>query len=85
MGLDLVETVMRIEEEFEIIIPDHDAMLLTTTREVVDYLMRHPEVAEKWSRDYVADSVWQILEDECEIRREDFNEDSHFIKDMGID
>ena len=85
MGLDAVETVMRIEEEFEITIPDEIAATLTTPREVIDYLMTRSEVSEKWSRDNAAMSVWLILEDELGIKREDYNEDSRFIEDMGMD
>jgi len=85
MGLDAVETVMRIEEEFEITISDEIAATLTTPREVIDYLMTRSEVSEKWSRDYIAVSVWLILEDELGIKREDYNEDSRFIEDMGMD
>lgn len=85
MGLDLVETVIRIEEEFEIRISDQDAARLTTPREVIDYLMSRHEVAEKWSRDYVSLSFWMILEDELGIDRNDFHGDSRFIEDMGAD
>jgi acyl carrier protein len=85
MGLELVETVYRIEEEFKITIPNEIAFTLTTPRKVIDYLMSLPTVNEKWSRDYVALSLWLILEDEAAINREDFNEDSRFIEDMGMD
>jgi hypothetical protein len=47
--------------------------------------MSRIEVSEKRSRDYVAISVWQIIEDEGGIRREDFNDDSRFIEDMELD
>ncbi len=85
MGLDLVNTVMRIEEEFEIEIPDKVAMTLVTPKTVIDYLMSRQEVKEKWSRDYVTISVWMILEDEAGIDRKDYNENSRFIEDMGMD
>lgn len=85
MGLGLVDTVLQIEEEFQIIIPDQVATTLTTPRKVIDYLMTLGKVKEKWSRDYVTLTVWQILENECAIERKDFNEDSRFIEDMHID
>lgn len=85
MGLDLVEMVYRIEEEFEILIPDEVATTLTTPRMVIDYLMSLPKINEKWSRSYVEISVWQIIEDEGGINRKDYNEDSRFIEDMGMD
>jgi len=84
MGLDLVETVCRIEEEFEIIIPDEAAEKMITPRNVIDYLMNRKEVGEKWSRDYVSITVWQIIEDECGVMRKDFNDDSRFIEDMNL-
>jgi hypothetical protein len=84
MGLDLVEMVYRIEEEFEITIPDEASEKMTTPRIVIDYLMSRPEVSEKWSRDYVVISVWQIIEDQGDISREDFNDDSRFIEDMNL-
>lgn len=83
MGLDLVETFFRIEEEFEIRIFDEDSEPVTTPRQLIDYLMSRPEVSPKWSRDYVSLSVWMILEDELAIDRKDFNDDSRFIEDMG--
>jgi acyl carrier protein len=84
MGLNLVEMVYRLEEEFEITIPDEAAEKMTTPRIVIDYLMSRPEVSEKWSRDYVVISVWQIIEDQGGISREDFNDDSRFIEDMNL-
>lgn len=85
MGLDLVEMIMRIEEEFEITVPEEAAVTLVTPKTVIDYLMTQPEINEKWSRDYVATSVWIIIEDEAGIIREEHNDDSRFIEDMGMD
>ncbi|MCY7377030.1 MAG: hypothetical protein LH472_13810 [Pyrinomonadaceae bacterium] len=85
MGLDLVEMIIRIEEEFEIIIPDEAAETMITPRNVIDFLMSQSKVSQKWSRDYVSITVWQILEDETGIKRENFNEDSRFVQDMGLD
>lgn len=85
MGLDLVEMVMRIEEEFEITIPDEIAVTLVTPKTVIDYLISIPKINEKCSRNYIAIIVWLILEDETGIDRKDYNEDSRFIEDMGMD
>ncbi len=38
MGLESVELVMRMEDEFSINIPDHDAAQLTTPRQLADYI-----------------------------------------------
>ena len=86
MGLDLVEMVMRIEEEFETEIPDEIAVTFTTPRKVIDYVSNLPNIKVKnYSREYITDQVWVIVEDEGGVDRQDFTEDSRFIEDMGID
>jgi acyl carrier protein len=39
-SLDIVELVMKIEEEFGISIPDEDAEKMKTVQDVVDYIQR---------------------------------------------
>ena len=85
MGLELVSMVLRVEEEFDLSMSDEDAAKITTPRQLIDYLMARPELAGKRSRDTVAESVWQIVENEIWIDRKDFTEDSRFIEDMGAD
>ncbi len=85
MGLDLVSIVYAIEAEFEIELQNSVAERLTTPRKVIDYLMSLPAVGGKWSRGYVEECVWQIIENEGGIERKEFNLDSRFIEDMGLD
>ena len=84
-GLDLVEVVIRVEEEFDIQMSDEDAASITTTGQLIDYLMKRPQLAGLRSRDSVAEEVWQIVEDELGVDRKNFNEDSRLIEDMGAD
>jgi acyl carrier protein len=86
MGLNLIEILTTIEDKFKIALSDEVAVTFTTPRKIIDYLMSCPEISEKCSRDYVENSVWQIIEEQLGIEREDFNfnEDSRFIEDMGI-
>ena len=84
-GMDLVELVYRVEEEFDLTMSDEDAALISTPRQLIDYLMMRSEVSPRWSRDYVALSVWMMVEEELGIDRNDFDEDSRFIEDMGVD
>ena len=83
MGLELVEMVLRVEDEFDISMSDEDAAKITTPRQLIEYLMARPELAGKRSRDAVAESVWQIVEGEIGVDRKDFTEDSRFTYDMG--
>ena len=45
MGLDSVELLIRVEQEFGIDIPDRDAERLTTPRTVADYICTRIELA----------------------------------------
>lgn len=86
MGLDLVELVMRVEEEFEIEIPDVEAEKMITPKHVIDYVIKQPNVRNKrLPRDLIASEVWEMIEDEGGVTRNDFDENSHFIEDMGMD
>ena len=86
MGLDIVELIMRVEEEFEIEIPDEIPENLTTPRTVIDYLAKLPKFTDQnRPREYIADKVWLIIEDVVGIDRRDYNEDSRFVEDMAMD
>jgi len=86
MGLDLVELVMRFEEEFETEIPDQIASTLLTPKDVIDYLTTKSEPGNKgMTRESVAQKVWLIIEDEIGIDISKYNENSRFIDDMHID
>jgi hypothetical protein len=85
MGLDIVELFIRFEDEFELKIPDEVAATLETPRMVIDYLMTTPEIRNKgWSREIVAEKIWFLIEDEQGINPAEYNEDSYFVMDMGM-
>jgi acyl carrier protein len=83
MGLDLVEFVMAVEQEFKLEIPDEAAETFVSPKFVIDYIFSQRK--ESLTREEVAEKVWQILVYETAIKREDFDENSRFIQDMGID
>lgn len=86
MGLDLVELIMRFEEEFETEISDQVAATLFTPRDIIDYLYNRPEIRNKGqTRESITAKVWLIIEDEIGIDPDEFHEDSRFIADMNID
>ena len=82
MGLDTVELVMAFEERFGISIPDAEAPELYTPRRVTDYIMKH-YAHRGLERSQVAAIVREVIEEETAVY--DFDEDSHFVLDMGLD
>lgn len=86
MGLDLVELVIRFEEEFETEISDKVAGELQTPRDVINFLISTPEIRNKGTtREDIAKKVWLIIEDEIGIDISEYNEYFRFIEDMGMD
>jgi hypothetical protein len=85
MGLDLVELIMSVEEEFEIEIPDELFVTFTTPRTIIDYVFNHPKIKKtNGPRESIADDIWTMIENEGGVLRRDYSEDSRFIEDMGM-
>ena len=85
MGLDLLNLTLIVEDEFEITIPNERAEAIKTPGQLVDYLLSCSELSKKWSREYVHLSVWMILEEFLGDKRQNYNDDSRFVEDMGFD
>lgn len=83
MGLDIVEFVMSVEEEFQIEIPDETKTTFVNLKTGIDYVFSR--VQNRCSREQVAEIVWKILIYETGIDRSRFDENSRFIEDMGLD
>lgn len=86
MGLDSVELVMALEEEFGLDIPDADAERLETVGGTHDYIVETlkqrgeaPDEAEVWQRLHRI-IVNQLGVDPSEVRRE-----AYFVRDLGCD
>lgn len=81
MGLDSVELVMAIEEEFGIEIEDAAAETMQTPRIMIDYIsMRCPDR----ERGAIAERVQEIIIEELCIDAAIYREDADFIKDFGM-
>ena len=83
MGLESVELIMRIEEEFDIEILDEDAMKLTTVGDIADYvaarsqvpLSRHTEIWEQ---------VRAIAVDELAVPESKIVRDARLVEDLNL-
>lgn len=83
MGLDIVEFVMSVEEEFQLEIPNKVAKTFVNPKMVIDYVTL--QVRDKFTREQVAEKIWKILDYENAIQRSEFDENSRFVEDMGLD
>ncbi len=86
MGLDTVELVMAIEEQFAIEIPNVDASNLVIIGDLYDYVLRalrqrgeSPDDAQVWKR-FRAVVVRQLG-----VRPEQVVRSAHIVKDLKID
>jgi acyl carrier protein len=84
MGLDIVELIMRVEEEFNIEIPDEDAEKLTTAGSIADY------VAEKSGADGdTHEVIWQrvkaVLVEAYGIPPEKVHPSARLVEDLKLD
>lgn len=86
MGLDTVELVMAIEEEFSLEIPDADAARLAVLGDLSDYI-----VAALRQRGEIPDEshVWERLSAlvvaQLGVRPEKVTRSAHIVKDLGAD
>ncbi|MEE9344534.1 MAG: hypothetical protein V3U88_02900 [Methylococcales bacterium] len=88
MGLESVELVMAIEEEFDINIPDEEAGNFDTVgklyRHIVDVLYQSGRSGQVDESD-----VWERMKDvivsQLGVRPEQVTEDASFVSDLGID
>lgn len=86
MGLDTVELIMAIEDEFGIVIPDSEAPQLARVGEIHAYILRvlgergeTPDADELWNR------LRNIVADHLGVRLEDVTPSAHIVYDLGAD
>jgi len=86
MGLDTVELVMAVEEEFEIEIPNAAAMRLVSVGGMHDYIMEtlqsrgaSTNEAEVWKR------LQAIVVFQLGVRPEEVTREAEFVRDLKAD
>lgn len=81
MMQDAVDLFMAFESEFGICVPAADAWRMTTPRQVTEYVwgkITH----EVMTKEQLAAWVREVIVERTAI--EDFTDDSHFVRDMGL-
>lgn len=87
MGLDTVELVMRIEEEFAITIADQDAEQLMTVSDLYDCI--ESKVLEKSTSEVNEEALFgkfiKIMVDQTGIDRAKIQLTASIVEDLGLD
>jgi len=87
MGLDTVEILVHIEEEYDITISDGDAYLLGEVGDLALYIVNSCEQNNGVliELEPVIDYLKQMLHREFGVPLEKINLKSHVVKDLGLD
>jgi acyl carrier protein len=82
VGLDSVELVLDVEEEFGIRIAEADAERLRSIRDVADYLQQRGIPA---PRRQVVDKLRELAARLARVPIDQVSEESRFVEDLGFD
>lgn len=86
MGLDVVEFVLEVEDEFQIRIPDDAYADVATVGVLCDWIVVtvERERGERLDRQTVLDRIRRIVCDFMHLPESDVSWDSTFIDDLGM-
>lgn len=86
MGLDTIELVMSVEEEFAIEMPDHACVHMFTVGHMHNYVLEQlrargesPVEAEVWAK------LRNIVVEQLGVRPEQVTPTASFVEDLGIE
>jgi acyl carrier protein len=87
MGLDSIEIVMEIQDEFEVRIPDEDAEQLRTVGDIIDYVERRlreiPRPPASAKDRAAAERVVRIVAETLRVDPASITRDSRLAEDLG--
>lgn len=87
MGLDAVELVLAVEEEFGIIIPDAVAAEMISPAVMITYVQNvmasRQDHTRKWTDDEVRRVIRKTISEQLGVEK--FNDTDEFVRDLGVD
>ena len=86
MGLDSVELVMAVEEEFGFLIPDDDAAKLDTVGKLYQYIVNDCKGNDL---EIIDDDIWKrlkaVIVTQLGVEPEEITKEASFVYDLGVD
>jgi acyl carrier protein len=84
--MDIVELVLRVEEDFDISIEDREAEAIVTVGLLYEYVLRRlEEKGREVDRQKVWETLREIIIDETGVRADKVTKEARFIDDLGLD
>jgi acyl carrier protein len=85
MGLDSVELVMGVEEEFGIQIPDAEAEKFQNVGDMLAFVVREVQAREP---DITEEIIWlrlrEVIVDQLAVLPEEVTASAEFVRDLGL-
>jgi acyl carrier protein len=85
MGMDTVELVIAVEEEFSMTIPNYVAATLETAGKLYEYVILNHGIDGDLNEDQIWNKLVDVIISQLGVRREEVKKESNFVYDLGAD
>lgn len=85
MGMDIVELVIAVEEEFSMTIPNDVAATLDTAGKLYEYVILNHGIDGDLNEDQIWNKLVDVIISQLVVRREEVKKESNFVYDLGMD
>jgi hypothetical protein len=85
MGLDIVELVMEVEEEFGVDLPNAELNFMETVGQLHELVVRHHGITEPAAREQIWTRLLDVIERETGVARKRLVPSARFVLDLGLD
>jgi acyl carrier protein len=84
MGLDGVELIGKVEDEFHVFFTDDEAIKILTVADFRDAIFRKVGT-QAYTQDYIYQRIRAILVDEFAVPLENIRPEARLVADLGLD
>ncbi|HXM17859.1 MAG TPA: hypothetical protein VN934_03510 [Candidatus Tumulicola sp.] len=91
MGLDMLELIMGIEEEFQIDIDDEKTAELLTVGDLYNLIVSELDNAHRlgrgksWTKEEAWEAMCRVIVAQIGVKRAEINSEARIVADLGVD